>query len=1435
MALELKIPITADATSAISGLDKTADSASKLFKEFVTGKATLAQFEKQLGEDIAVSAAKAGGGLKSLEVQYKTLINFQERSRQKWGEEAEIYKDIAASSGVLKAEIDKIKDANKKASEAEKARVQALKEQEEETARVEKMTQELIASMNREALENFAGAIDDINREMREMEAIERNIQQTNAQNANLGFMMLTGDEVGVATHTLKEYEQELKNVISETGVMSTETQKAYKKYADQKTYVDRLVRSTKESALAQKDASTGVEEYTVAVKNAAPAVDKFAVATKELDKTSKGYLSRLVTLTKNILIFQLIMGPIRSAISGVKNTLKESVNVAAEAEQTYSKLATVFDGFEKSASRAATSLASALGVAKSTASGALSTVGDLLQAQGMGTAESLSTASRWTSQFYDIINFKDINMSLEEFAQNFMSGAAGNLRNFRTFGSIVKESAVNARLAAQGLDKLTGSELELAKMTTRAEMALEQQKNAMGATSREWDTTLSVTRRLNEAWKEYKENLGDTLISFVKPIKRDITDLLDRVNKVKRAAKELEGGAVVSSVYDIRNNEKDRAAFKKDLLTEFNSYEGDFNRYANGTITSSDTLAFEALDYVMRMYAASLEDVTNILGNKLPEAATEYLKSLEATRNAEIELQKAIEGRKTQIATASDRYNAFAESLLGISGVSFNASSFSDATGRYSQTEGGTAQLLGIITSTIFSNVDAALASIKSSDLAETWGGVIAGALDELDKGELLQGRIDSVRQLFENTWNEFLPDGFTEEEKAKLEEIKATYKGYVDELEEYNTALRLEKIAESENNKAIQRAIANLGYLNNALDKTSKSAEKTATDYRLDIFKEIAESYGLLVNGQSQANNFDVLKERKKYQFDDGSYGTVYSMTHFDEATQAWYVLPEIVDGVFVDVEGALENFYNNAIYLGKFATEEEAEQYAVAFHQFDEFISDNIDLISELADKQEKYNKGLEVEKALKEAVSTAQEYAESLKNFGLDDKVITYNNLKDKEKNALSGAEGNAYSDAIRDFVLLTSKEAAAAFSDLAYEAELTTMRMTNNEKALYELDKSYETQKAILEAIGADTKDLTANYEGQRKSLIALQKEQAIYNKYLERQALLGNAPTTYQTQLAQFGMSDRDLLVQQRNELASKHDPLWVAIQREIDAFDELEKKTRELALAEAWAATGERALGATGTLGSVVSQFTDDEGDIWSDIVNALLTIMENTEGWSDIAATLDQIFEMFEPVVDGFINLILSLPWEDIIYMLKVVATVLVTIMGIIRGIQEVFKWLWDNIKVALNNVKEAILHPISGGDQRSFRSFDNLRQTIVDVAADVKEEYERIWAVDEKIERNTRKDDVLKTLKELYAAGIINENQFYAGARVIQKDKVFDPVPAGSPKYLSSPSQTSTTISYGGVTLQFNGGDTEEIKRWLLNLFNGNGIPYNTAIGG
>ena len=285
--------------------------------------------------------------------------------------------------------------------------------------------------------------------------------------------------------------------------------------------YLKRLqseIRATDERERKESEYLKSVNESLNKAKEMVEAQNSIATATKAAGtaaKTSSNYFRKLFDTTKNVLQFRVIMNVINS-IASLKNLLKDASQAAAEAEQKFSKLNTVF-GKTSNAMSKAISLASQLGVATSTAASALSTVGDLLQAQGQSSVESLSMAYEWISQFQDIIAFKDINMSLEEFAQNFMSGAAGNLRNFRTFGSIVRESAVNAELAKKGLDKLTGSELELAKMTTRAEMALEQQKNAIGATQREWDTMLSVQRRYEEAMTKFQENLGNSLNPVIK------------------------------------------------------------------------------------------------------------------------------------------------------------------------------------------------------------------------------------------------------------------------------------------------------------------------------------------------------------------------------------------------------------------------------------------------------------------------------------------------------------------------------------------------------------------------------------------------------------------------------------------------------------------------------------------------------------------------------------------------------------------------------------------------------------------------------------------------------------------------------------------------------------------------------------------------------
>ena len=517
----------------------------------------------------------------------------------------------------------------------------------------------------------------------------------------------------------------------------------------------------------------------------------------QEIGKTSDSTGLKLLSVAKNILKFQLLMGPITSVVRGFRNTLSDSVKLAGEAEQRFSKLATVFDGFGDSAKRMAQSLASSIGVANSTAASALSTVGDLLQAQGMGTGESLSTASEWVRAFQDIIAFKDINMSLEEFAQNFMSGAAGNLRNFRTFGSIVKESAVQAELAKKGLDKLTGSQLELAKMTTRAEMALSQQANAMGATKREWDTMLSVNRRSSEAWKEWKETLGDTINKALKPAKAWWTEILEEINKANKAQQEFAKGSRDIGVYSIHEKEKDWDSFQKAIrgATPLESLKNFVNPTENNA-------SLRAVYQVAVKFGATMEDVLKALKGTADDLtnAPGARQILEGwfNRDAWISAEnKARENRGAQVQSSLSEFDSFVETIRAITGAgSANAADWSGVD--WSATE----RLFGVFQEGIqasFSGVIGhALEAIKEQ--AETnlssWGDIITGELNELDEGELRQGVANSLKSLFEAAWNQFNKDGvLSEDEVLRLEEIRTAYKEAKTALDDYNKSLEAQK----------------------------------------------------------------------------------------------------------------------------------------------------------------------------------------------------------------------------------------------------------------------------------------------------------------------------------------------------------------------------------------------------------------------------------------------------------------------------------------------------------------------------------------------------------------------------------------------------------------------------------------------------------------
>lgn len=520
---------------------------------------------------------------------------------------------------------------------------------------------------------------------------------------------------------------------------------------------------------------------------------------TKEQEKASRtSFLSKMLSIAKNIMGFQVAIALFRKTTTALTQTLKESVQAAAEAEQIYSKLGTVFEGVAGSMDKAR-DVAASIGVANSTAASALSTVGDLLQAQGMGATESLQRASKWVKQFQDIIAFKDINMSLEEFAQNFMSGAAGNLRNFRTFGSIVRESAVQAELLKRGLDGLTGSQLELAKMTIRAEMALEQQANAMGATQREWDTALSVSRRLNEAWKEFKENLGDTLIRFVNPIRRGITEILEDANKANRAMK---GEAVYTGVNEFES--EDYRLLQKELRNLRNTRLNDIQKRKDVEAILGGFAALPTADIQSRMLGGSEFDGSN-------SWIREMVKEVTDTLEKERELEAIENARAEALAIANDNLEKYREGLQDIKGV-----------GSLEQIILGDVDNLG--------NGKDLLTRLAANSLGSQDVGTFVDRLEKaFDPESATNGGykawLDSIRQLYTLVETEDPGSVLAERLLRLYEEVTNKQKDFNDELERgKNFATALENIEKGTNDyrsKTAQVGMSDLGKALYALEE--------------------------------------------------------------------------------------------------------------------------------------------------------------------------------------------------------------------------------------------------------------------------------------------------------------------------------------------------------------------------------------------------------------------------------------------------------------------------------------------------------------------------------------------------------------------------------------------------------------------------------------
>ena len=650
----------------------------------------------------------------------------------------------------------------------------------------------------------------------------------------------------------LKAWGEAINTVSTQGGALGSETLEYLKmQYASVAEQIQKATEQITNESKPIDNTAKSVEEVSKATTN-------LAVSTKK----ASSYWSKLFDTTKNVLMFRVIMNVINS-IANLSNFFNDSVQAAAEAEQVFSKLNTVF-GETSGAMAEVVSLASQIGVASSTAASALSTVGDLLQAQGQTTTQSLETATEWVSQFQDIIAFKDIDMSLEEFAQNFMSGAAGNLRNFRTFGSIVKESAVNAELAKKGLDKLTGSELELAKMTTRAEMALEQQKNAIGATKREWDTMLSVNRRYEEAVKGIKESFGDWFNNVVKPVKNWWASILEDINNANKAQEEFLSGKKNINVYDL----SDQSDFN-------NFYEKISSAISTGFYDESSGMQYSLLEAESAIikFGASAKDVEKVIerlynvfedndvfasGEKFStfiDKLRKSLKSVETDRDFENQMKDWNNGLK-DLAENSD---AFIEALAELKGVEGISSDYISMISGNISSEKIAINKRNAINESIKKNIETAIKSITETSL-ENYSNITEKLFEEDSVQKAYTAWLEEIESMYVILYNRMIKYGDVTQDQ--LDEVYKKWEDINKEADKYS------KLESAYNTGATGGSYTSDIRLKTRTNLNQGFLEKNYAPFGVDVPEGLAQAYAEIELYYEDILNSTTLtiKERKK-----------------------------------------------------------------------------------------------------------------------------------------------------------------------------------------------------------------------------------------------------------------------------------------------------------------------------------------------------------------------------------------------------------------------------------------------------------------------------------------------------------------------------------------------------------------------------------------
>lgn len=200
------------------------------------------------------------------------------------------------------------------------------------------------------------------------------------------------------------------------------------------------------------------------------------------------------------------------TAVVGALGAIAVSAfNAASDLEQSTGAINSVFGDWALDIEQAAQGAAGSVGLSTSAYENLASVLGSQLKGAGMPIDEV-------TSKTQDLVGMgADLAATFGGSTADAVSALSGVLKGetdpIERYGVSIKQSDINARLAAEGNDKLTGAALKTATANAALALVTEQTKDAHGAFARESDTAAGAQARLSAWWENAKATLGEKLL----------------------------------------------------------------------------------------------------------------------------------------------------------------------------------------------------------------------------------------------------------------------------------------------------------------------------------------------------------------------------------------------------------------------------------------------------------------------------------------------------------------------------------------------------------------------------------------------------------------------------------------------------------------------------------------------------------------------------------------------------------------------------------------------------------------------------------------------------------------------------------------------------------------------------------------------------------